>query len=221
MSTKVNVKFPNEISGLLAWWDANDLKALSNGTIIDSWSDKSGNGYVFNYNTLKSVKQTDSNGYTVLAGGGRYNCTIDLGSTKQPFTFFIVFKANSVGYNIVLSTYDGGSNFLIAGNGTSFITLYYQNFPNPLGNYDIINRHQLNTVVSAIPSERVQKFDGIEYPVVANTITTLTGLSLNWRNSDGNYGLTDYYEIIIYNRKLSNNEIRLMERYLKFKWGLQ
>lgn len=221
MATRVNVKFPNEISGLLAWWDAKDFDSLSAGTSITTWNDKSGNGNNFTYNPpasplnfAASTKQLDSKGNSVVSGSGKYDCTISL-SNSAGFTFFNVYRKRSAIYECVFSSFEGNNNFLLIDN--NFMA---NSASSPVGGQDdITNTFQLTVRASTVAAQRLVKQNGINYTQSQNTFS-LTGLFLNWRGTFGNYGINDHSEMIIFNRLLSDNEVMLMERYLKFKWGL-
>jgi hypothetical protein len=67
---------PKNLSGLVAWFDADDLSTFTlSGTAVSEWRDKSGNGY--------SVAQTDSNNRPARTGTIRGRACIDFDGTND------------------------------------------------------------------------------------------------------------------------------------------
>jgi hypothetical protein len=67
---------PRNLSGLVAWFDADDLSTFTlSGTAVSEWRDKSGNGY--------SVAQTDSNNRPARTGTVRGRATVDFDGTND------------------------------------------------------------------------------------------------------------------------------------------
>lgn len=218
---------PNEVPSLYGWWDASDFKDLTDGTEINTWSDKSGNGFDLNWENYngqsnKSLKQKGSNDNACLSGAGIYKTSgMSLGA-NQPFTFFIVFKANSASNNAVFgSTQDAAAFGLINANGASnlFLASAISLLMNPP---DTTSYHQLTSLCSTSANERVLNFDMKKITMSYNNISGITNLWLNSRTvGNGGNGSNNHCEIIIYNRAITFQEIRQIERYLNFKWQLR
>ncbi len=215
MATRVNVKFPNEIAGLLAWWDAVDFNGLADNTSISTWQDKSGNGYHFVNTSSPSVKKTGPSGNAVLSGSGAYHAAVNLYS-QMPFTMFCVHKKNHATFAVVFSSFEGNNNFILSNSSL----LQNSGTTNMAGAGDLVNTYMLTVVASNTASQRIVRMNSVPYTPVANVISAISGLSLNFRNSFGNIGINDLSEIIIFNRPLLLSEISLVERYLRFKWKL-
>jgi len=67
---------PRNISGLVAWFDADDLSTFTlSGTEVSEWRDKSGNGY--------AVTQSDSNNRPARTGTVRGRATVDFDGSND------------------------------------------------------------------------------------------------------------------------------------------
>lgn len=228
---RVCVKMPNDIPNLYGWWDASDFNSLSNGTSITTWPDKSGNGldFVYNPNSLigspipsmvPSAKQVDGNGRSVLAGIGKYDLSLNI-FALMPITIFCVFKFNDLSLNtIALGANPGGNVFEINTLSTKLNIYQSSAKTSSVNNIDTVTYNQIAYILTNTASQKQTRINGYDIPTVTNSLSSLDMLFLNYRNFSSNRGDSNWCEIIIYNRALSNSEFRSVDRYLKFKWGL-
>jgi hypothetical protein len=234
MAQRVGVKYPNEIPNLYGWYDMNDL--TENETYYTSAStinDKSGNGnhILGGYNTGATtnsiIKRLSNNGNKVLDGSYLGMIPVSsTGNTTSAHTLFIVHSYN----NTVNLTGLGCNNPA----GSQYET-----------NYDNVNkrvRTVINNMTFASPIGKIEYDQLIQTNITynrprvnlkvrtnevnltnndSNAYPNFSFLLLNNRGAFGNGGNTKVAEIIIYNRPLSIDEVKQIERYLKFKWDLR
>lgn len=236
----------SDIPGLQLWLDASDplgTKVVpSNGSIIGTWKDKSGNAYdaiARGSPTLSTNIQNSLPGITINNTGGG---AVAYASAIPPRTFinglsvFGVYKSlgSNTSRNILFfrgTNTTGNSNL-----GNSFSTEYQKIYAgyNGVVSYNpgapiynttpsvmFINMNQTNSTVS-------QTVNGTSY-----TATFATG-TLPWEISDignyfylGNRGDNDsnlnaiYHEVLVFNTNLTKTQRETVEGYLAWKWGLQ
>lgn len=216
MSIGVAIKKPNEIPNLYGWWDMADSNNVVDGTGLTSLLDKSGNAFDFNLRSgSPSLKQTGANGNAVLRGNGIYDSTITLNGAS-PFTTFILFKNIGNTFSILGSSGDATGFGLI--NISSEIKVYQGS--GSVGIPSDSNYHQFSWVTSNTSSQRIVRIDGSNKTPLANNIGSISFLTLNNRGVFPSNGNNEFAEIIIFNHVLSIQEIRQIERYLQFKWGV-
>jgi hypothetical protein len=92
---------PNDISGLRAWWNAEDNITIGTGTNVNAWGDKTSNGYNLqsssgNRPTYESNIQNSKHGVRFSSGGNQYIFNDFLADeftgSDVPFTFFMAVK---------------------------------------------------------------------------------------------------------------------------------
>jgi len=213
---RVGVKRPTDLSNLYGWWDATDFQGLANGTTINTWSDKSGSGFDFNFSTVSGTKQVGNNGYSVIQGG-RYKTTgLNLGtSTLSAFTIFIVVKAFATNNNAIFGCAQDIVTFGAAGSN-QFVF-----WPGSINgkNVDTVLYHRFTARLSTVASQRLYRLDEVSY-IAGSTPSNINDIWLNERPSGLGFGANTFAEIVLYNRALSAQEVGQIERYLQFKWSL-
>ena len=218
---------PRSISGCALWLDAADAGTLSlSGTAITQWRDKSSNAYQLNQatagnrptysngvvNCLSSSQQFLSNAAANVFGNtGTFFITMtsSSGDSSRPFaaangSFFVLHDTTGVGYyNSSGGAYSTGSTFTNT-LGTRSMRMV-QRTGAPLGQYTV-NGGAITTNTNS---------DG--------AITVAAGIAIGRGISP--YGDTSYFtgsvcEVLGYTTYLSSNDVRTVEGYLAWKWGL-
>ena len=222
---------PTDIAGLKLWLDASDSTTLfqnSNGTtpaIADSdqigyWGDKSGNGKnaIQADSTKKPILKTGlQNGKNVLLSDG-VNDVMVLPSTtilSQPFTYFIAMKflRTNVYERVTMGYNDGGNFEALANSGYQF----YSGSAFSAGTRNT-NSFLLTAVYnSTASSARINATSlisgnlGVKSP---GELYIFSGFS------NSNPSNMRFYEFLIYDSVLPDNNRNSIESYLNTKWGI-
>lgn len=230
---------PTSIANLALWLDASDASTitLDGSNNVSQWNDKSGNGkHATQATTTKrpSYQTAVQNGLNACRYDGTDDClqvasltlsgqlTIVLAcktTTAKPF-----FVEHSADTNLNQGFYvNGNSPFTIGSNRTA-TGLFSANAPLSWfgAAAGVAAIRFLGSVVSG-SAYSVRK-NGVSQATINTTIASSASitntLNIGARNngaalaSDG-----DYYEIMIYDRPLTDTEVGTLETYLKAKWG--
>jgi len=221
--SKTETTITPPITDYIAWYDASDESTITDiAGAVQTWADKSGNGYDATKNTTAPTTASDSlNGLNVVSFGTDY---LDLPSDTIPagtasYTVFVVCSNNDSGniYSVFNMGTAATSHMLgiTENHGGTIRQFWYNN--------DLINNGaytaQLYATITFDGTTRKTRLNGSE------TSDTPAGKSTHASNSrlgGGYYNFEHNYiaEFIIYHRGLSGAEITQTETYLKNKWGL-
>lgn len=222
----VTVKYPNDISGMEAWYDAKDFNSTADSTEVTTWNDKSGNGHHLVQSTAGKkpiVKSLNGNKFLDSNNENRY---FQLAFTRvRPLTIFCVYKVNTIASNIYVTDgyTDQGSTAITTSGGSGGTGLQYGmtsgNLAFGVSTNTIFAQVSVQQVDTAAASfgryNGVQKFTGTSDKNIGG-ITLFARADL----ASARFADASIAEYISYNRALTLTEIQQIERYLKFKWGL-
>jgi hypothetical protein len=234
-----NTLFPNQISGLSLWLDGadplNNGSQPTSGTVISTWSDKSGNGYnaTVASGRVAGTFNTVFNCVYFQASNVGYATNYPANPTNE--TMFIVANIDSpanINNNTIIGGQRGARSFGFGYSGIGGI-----------GTSSYLNSQVAwqNTFVTGPPTQITALITG----TVSNT--TNATVSLNGATSGASYTSgtiaawtagtttylavdttnTSYYykgyvmEILFYNSILSTRQQQQIEGYLAYKWNLK
>ena len=220
---------PTDISGLTAWFDADDSGTIiESGNSISQWNDKSGNGNNVTQATSSNQPLTNTNtinGKNVITFDGLNDylkrATWTGGVIAQPNTAFVVFKFD---INAARTIFDGSSSgterHIIRTASSSTISIW-AGAVTVLTSSDVgsLAVPRLITAVYNSTSSEIYMEGTLEKTGDSGSFS-MQGISLgsNWDVAlpfDG-----DIAEVIIYNKLLNTTERQQAEAYLTTKWGI-
>jgi hypothetical protein len=227
---------PTMVSGCGLWLDGADTSSASmslTGSTLNTWKDKSGNGY--NFTKAFSSSPTISNLGTGTApyfdaNQGLYNTTIPF-----PKTYTIFSVANLTGlppYHCYIMHSPYNADFII------FFGAYVRDFATFAGPVGSWNDTNANSPTSTIASTSTTAsllcctndgttlrpyFNGTTLDTKVGTNASATGMFIGdtYVNPSGQHWRGAIAEFIVYNKVLSTTERQQVESYLAWKWGLQ
>ena len=238
-----NKSYPTDLpvkNGLLLWLDAADDSTFSysSGTEVSQWRDKSGNNFHANQattanqpsrssfiNSRKGVNFTSINGDFMRVSSGIV--------TPNYITLFAVVRpaTQDNSYAIIMEQ-DHGNGFngwVIQRNGA---TSFWQSWvasaasawfnPNQIAYTD--NTSQIVTLRKNASTINLYSNGTSSSPVsISDTVITQTSYGLNlgyWQYGGGRYYNGVMCEILVFNRGLSDVELKQVNTYLGQKWGI-
>jgi hypothetical protein len=227
-------------NGLLVWLDASDDSTFSysSGTEVSQWRDKSGNNFHANQattanqpsrsnvlNSRKTVNFSSSSGDFMRVSSGIVN--------PNYITVFTVIKPGTQGndYAVILEQDHGnGYNGWViqrnsnTSNWQSWVASAASDWFNPNQVAYTNNTAQIVTLRKNASTINLYS-NGTSNGAVSISDTTITqtsyGLNLGyWQYGNGRYYNGEICEITVYNRGLSDTELKLVNTYLGQKWGI-
>lgn len=215
---------PTDISGLAAWWDANDAATVTGATPVTQWNDKSGNGRHLTHATLgpnhvpaSGVMRFDGPAASTTAGD-----TLDMPAMTVRTVIFFTKALNP----------QSASNryHAILGHSTNGDTLYIDLPAGTPASYGVRPKNGLNKVAingnawiaQSVANETVPVPFTLSGDIVlaeyasARTGLTWLGAAGSTRNFRPNLDLA---EVLIYDRVLTGEEKQQAEGYLAHKWA--
>jgi hypothetical protein len=239
------IKTPKQISNCIAWFDASTSNEMvSSSNIVSSWSDKSGNGYVFNSAQLSALPASNfsplyvSNkinglGSLYFDGSNDYmfvNSSMGLASATQ-YTAFVVLSpvylnASQVAFGMQATPSGGTYEILGYWSALDTFTVGFDGgvvLVNTTSRSD--NRSIIHSVVrnGTLANAYLNGFQYATNTTVASTVNSgvaRLGIGAN-TYVNGSAPYKGYIcEIIIYNRALSTTERSQVQNYLSNKWRI-
>jgi hypothetical protein len=229
------------ITGLQVWLDATDPNNTgitpSNGTLIGSWYDKSGNGNnAGRVGTSLSLNTTGLNSKPALAYNGTTFYRGNISITGTTVTCFVVGSfVNSGGGDqrfislAATSQYDYDSTARVAGINNQGSSTHISTYRN----YTMIGEHAYSYSTPFIACSVYDGTNGYLY------VNGTPGNTIASTASTGTYSISKYAigeqvnptgeiirnggfvsEVIIYNTALNTNQRQDVEAYLSRKWGI-
>ena len=191
----------------MAWYDG----ASWTGT---QWTDKSGTGK--HATTVSGYFVTSTlNGLPVLTGTKTSKIRFPVGILPPTYTLFHVAKYNGVSRNAIFMSPDNTfarwySGFNSGASGVADHNGYITTTS---------NRHGTNWVVST-DQNAIYRSQGVDRTTTGPGIPSYAQMTINWFEPD--YYSSDWAvaEILVYDRKLSLQEIHDAEGYLFKRYGL-
>jgi hypothetical protein len=226
----------NSVPGLQLWLDGSDPAGTgiepSNGTIVSTWADKSGNGY--NTTSALGTVTYASASKSLAFNGASYfnlpNSAIPFNNTS--FSIYVVGNVPNSGLYGFLGSdttmTNGGLNIM---TNTNFIQIYFlfNQLTTKLGSAENItygSSFLYNTTYQsggALTSYMYGTSGGSKTPGTrrqANTNNIIGAVRSNG-NVIEHYMNGTISEIIVFNVTHTTQERQYMEGYLSWKWGLQ
>lgn len=225
---------PNQIQDLMVWHDASDYSSIiQTGGLVDSWLDKSGNGYhsTQTVSTLKPITGAATlNGRNVLSFE---NDGLTMNSALHALpnganTIFVVFKGDTTDSftRRILSFGNGSAQRLFISYTQSLGLFYFTN--TPLG---VASQISSSGTVQNWNIINTQRSGANQSITINNGATATNALALDVADvnaariavNSNDLGFTAFgkiAEIIIYNRALTSTETGFVKNYLSNKWGI-
>ena len=226
--------------GLLLWLDASDDSSFSysSGTEVSQWRDKSGNNFHANQatvanqpsrnsiiNSRKGVNFTSVNGDFMRVSSGIVTPNyITLFAAIKPATqdnsyAIIMEQDHGNGYNGWVIQRNGATSYWlswVAGNAVTWLN------PNQIAYTD--NTSQIVTLRKNTSTINLYS-NGTSSGAVSISDSTITqsgyGLNLGyWQYGGGRYYNGTICEILVFNRGLSDTELKQVNTYLGQKWSI-
>ncbi len=238
-----NKSYPTDLpvkGGLLLWLDAADDSTFSysSGTEVSQWRDKSGNNFHANQatvgqqpsrssfvNSRRGVNFTSANGDFMRVSSGIVTPNyITLFAVVRPATqdnsyAIIMEQDHGNGYNgWVIQRNNVGSFWQswVASTASTWLN------PNQIAYTD--NTSQIVTLRKNASTINLYSNGTSSSPVsISDTVITQTSYGLNlgyWQYGGGRYYNGVMCEILVFNRGLSDTELKQVNTYLGQKWGI-
>jgi hypothetical protein len=205
---------PTNLPGLQLWLDGYDSSSVVlSGSNVITWKDKSGQ----NNNATGNGTLTYANNNIQFNGSSGY-FTTNYTADSSAETVFIVFNSNSVSgtHDIISGTVTGDRNFTLNDD-----TLYLNRIGavGPAGLLTVDDKVILygyttnSSYTSLYYSGNIDNADSDTISFTGSGTTTIgaSGTGTNYFNGS-------IYEVLIYNRVLTNYERTIIEGYLHWKW---
>jgi hypothetical protein len=212
---------PTYIPGLQVWLDGADPTGLggtlTNGTVVDTWVDKSGH----NNNATGSGSPTFQNSSIYFNGLRYYTLPYAGGSSAE--TVFIVFRYMNLSTTILCGKSDQSRQISI--NSTANVDIKLYNNKTSASGVQVYDNafNILTSSYSAEPTITSFRNGGVDAqlsgsytPFAASSEGTVLGAT---------GGLADFFsgyisEVLIFNTCLTTAQRQLVEGYLAWKWSL-
>ena len=228
---------PTSVSGCLLWLDGNDSTSSSmilSGSSVNTWKDKSGNGYNFTQTSYSTSLPSLSN---ITTGTGVYFGSLQgLFNTSFPFptTYTIFSVANQTtnygGYQYILhSPYNADYIIFFGALNGNFATFTGSGGWNDVNanspSSSIANTSNTASLVSCTNNGTTLTpyFNAVAMTTKNGANASATGITLG--DTDTAHARQPWLgtvgEIIIYTSVLSISQRQQVEGYLAWKWGIQ
>ena len=231
----INAFTANTVTGLLHWYDANDLTTITkdSGGKVTVWNDKSG--------SLRHLVNTDggtaqppvwTSGYqnglpsVVFNGTNQGIFSNSYSITSYPLTIFTVLKPTNWSTGATqqpICGYSGSADNmqLFKTASASTVSIFWYNTASSPGGSINNSTGSLVTAVYNGGSSSIQINNNAVSNVTIGTTSTVMYLMLGRSYATQNY----YYaggvcEILIYNGSLSTSQQSLVQTYLNNKWRI-
>ena len=215
---------PTDISGLAAWWDANDAATVTGSTPATQWNDKSGNGRHLTHATM-GPDHIPASGVMRFDGTAASTTTGDTLDVPAMTVRTVIFFAKALNPQSASNRYHA-----ILGHSANSDTLFLDLPAGTPASYGVRPKNGLNKVAingngwvaQTIANETVLvPFTLSGDIVLAEYAGARTGL--NWLGAAGstrNFRPNlDLAELLIYDRVLTGAEKQQVEAYLAHKWA--
>ena len=226
----------SSINGLQLWLDGADPlntgTAPSSGTVITSWSDKSGssNNFAQATGSFQPIYGAMSNGKTAVNFASSKYMTNTTISVPTTYSIFVVGYTGTNGYGRLLNGGVDGALFFGTGSGaTQFATFA----GNGVSTWNDSNINSPATSVASLclmemtnsgtSSGLLPYVNGTVLNAKNGTTVSFTTLQVGSYYATGSNQFWNGYvaEILIYNSVLSATNRQVVEGYLAWKWGIQ
>lgn len=223
----VPVSSPTEIAGCALWLDGADSSAASmtlNGSLVETWKDKSGN------NRNATASGTARPTLTGSALNGRSVVTFDGTANQMQIDGTFLVTSNATIFAVARRT-SGGFGAVITSKGTGDTSPSLQHASgswqiNHAGNLSVIGAQAGYAVLSgtisagataAFANGLLQDSDASSGSLASDATKTYIG---TYRAAIANVLAGEIAEIIVYNTALSTADRARVEAYLAQRWGI-
>ena len=230
----ISISAPDNIGGLQLWLDANDSSTITeSGGQISQWDDKSGNG---NHSTQDIGVDQPTTGIATLNGknGIRFAIEDHMDSNAifatGGYTAFFVLRINTAigdggGFpRFMVTPNDNQALFIRKDSGDFEIKSIAVGANDPRPSFDWETVYPVGTpaiITTTVQLDSlqayangVQKFDTAR-SATASSLATDTTVEIGKPDFAG-----DMFEVLLYDRILSNIELNIVNQYLSNKWGI-
>lgn len=218
---------PTDVSGLEAWWDANDASTFtySTGTKVAQWDDKSGNSrHVVQASASLQPSRSAIYGpltaVSFLSGSDNIMRTASAVTIAQPYT---VFAVSSVAFpggaaSRILSHRSTANVQLVQGVLSSGHSIYAgTGFVNSGSVPSAGVLHQSTGLFNGASS--VSRTNGVAGSTGNAGTASLDLVTLGASGNSSNYLFGNIAEVLVYSGALSSADRDAVESYLSSKWG--
>ena len=222
---EATITSPTQLSGCELWLDASDEETIIGATASD-WLDKSGNEAHAGQGTSDNRPTLVKNGWNGLSylsfDGSNDTMTGVLSNSIIDDSIFVVCRTKN-------SAADAGIFHVAPGSGFGHKGLTHHNASNVycyFSSGSIYKAYNMSTyspnILSRSYADTVGTFhiNGCEATSSNNTPADASAAASYVIANATNEGEIDIGEIIVYNRKLSQAELRQVEKYLSLKWKI-
>ena len=211
---------PTDIGGCVLWLDGADTSTfrISSGTTIDTWVDKSGNGYnATPYGTGTTVTYDYSSKAVYFPGSAGLKTSLATPTNRVQSGFFVAtVSSSSVGVIQGCSNSTGGRQFRTTGTLRTLqenISLLLASGTTPVNALMLVGYTDDGTTITH--SVNGTTTSGTSATAFTSGTTVTLGYSFNTE-----YMVGYINEAIIYSNALSSTSRQQVEGYLAKKWGI-
>lgn len=220
---EATITAPTQLSGCELWLDASDLESVI-GSTASSWLDKSGNG-------ANATQSTSANQPTLVKYGWNGLSYLSFDGVNDTMTGSLSNSIIDDSIFVVCRTKNSASDAGIFYIGSSFTHkgFTHHNASNVycyFSSGSIYKAYNMSTysphIISRSYADAVGTFhiNGCEATSSNNTPADPSAATAYTIANATNECEIDIGEIIVYNRKLSQAELRQVEKYLSLKWKI-
>jgi hypothetical protein len=223
---------PDEIAGLVGWWDASDVTTITeSGGAVSQWNDKSasGNNVVQAGSNKPATAVNTQNGLNVLtfASGDLLRVTPSAAIGASAVSIFVVFRKTGAA-----NTFESFPLTLTAGSagrpfdgyqGTRITAGFTRSGYTNIATQTSWCQLSMMTYTAAGNVTWLERKDGTQVKTETSTTTwggTASQVITIASRGDGVTKLTgDVAEILVYDAQLTGTDLTDVETYLADKWG--
>lgn len=209
---------PSDISGLKLWLKADAITGLSDGDLLSTWEDQSGqNNDATAAGDLRPTYQTSEiNGLPIVRFDHSNDYMTTPSITMSSQTIFLVLIGTAA--NCYVMSFNNGDNE----NGViyGFVSNTIEIYNNPRVQGGTANAYGVFTIIRESGVGTETRKNGSTVNTSGSVWTTNTGfVGIGATAVGGTFG-GDIAEIIVYNSALSGGDLTNVETYLADKYGL-
>lgn len=224
---------PTQLEGNTLWLDASDTSTITDSSgSVSAWADKSGNGN----NGTASTTARPATGDATLSGKNGLRFDGVANTLTLPSALYSIPNGNNTMFVVSRTTLDTTSGRIV-GMSEGGSGRYWIEDNSTSGRVGFANRNVSSGTISV---DGVDKLNSNIY--TCRRSGTTQGLSINGSTESSNtnalsedgidaafigsnagvntFFTGDIFEVIIYNRALSDSEVALVNAYLSNKWGI-
>ena len=225
--------FESITPNLVLWLDATNINASNNSAITDggeisAWVDLSGSGNNFFQSNSSNKPTLLNNAINTFPEVNYFNdyMSSETGILESTYSFFIIVHPNILGSeNVFFEQYDSSNTNQVHFSIQSNEFNYFNNSNE--SRYDSLSVQQGSTYLYSVINSTNESSMYVNGLNTALNLSYSTPSTSNVSSIGALASLSDHYfdggiaEILVFNSKLSNDQIAMVHRYLAIKWDLQ